>query len=145
MSWVFITPPQRAFFFSFHKNKYKNGSKTRNWYDIYSNTLYTRARTHYILDWEGRWQEGRTEWDGGEPSPALIELFENPASKPLIPEGGLGLVPGCGSGMIYFIEDISLTDFVLGYDVVFLANKDRHVIGMDFSQTCADLLEKVNK
>jgi hypothetical protein len=31
----------------------------------------------------------------------------------------------------------------LGYDVVFLANKDRHMTGMDFSQTCVDKLLKV--
>lgn len=32
----------------------------------------------------------------------------------------------------------------LGYDVVFLANKDRHMIGMDFSQTCVNKLLKAS-
>ncbi|KAG1122003.1 hypothetical protein G6F42_011890 [Rhizopus arrhizus] len=54
------------------------------------------------------------------------DIFENEETKKLIPEHGQGLVPGCGSG----------------YDVVFLANKDRHMTGMDFSQTCVDKLLK---
>ncbi|KAI8379910.1 S-adenosyl-L-methionine-dependent methyltransferase [Choanephora cucurbitarum] len=71
------------------------------------------------IDWEKKWQEGQTGWDSGEASPALKALFENEETKSLIPEGGRGLVPGCGS-----------------------ASKDRHMTGMDFSQTCADMLQK---
>ncbi|KAK4513945.1 uncharacterized protein ATC70_005952 [Mucor velutinosus] len=78
------------------------------------------------IDWESKWQTGNTQWDAGKPSPALIDLVENEETKKLIPEHGQGLVPGCGSG----------------YDVVFLASKDRHMTGMDFSQTCVDKLVK---
>ncbi|GAN04199.1 thiol methyltransferase 2 [Mucor ambiguus] len=77
-------------------------------------------------DWETKWQTGNTQWDAGKPSPALIDLIENEETNKLIPEHGQGLVPGCGSG----------------YDVVFLASKDRHMTGMDFSQTCVDKLVK---
>ncbi|KAI8371911.1 S-adenosyl-L-methionine-dependent methyltransferase [Blakeslea trispora] len=78
------------------------------------------------IDWEKKWQEGQTGWDHGEVSPALQALFENDQTKSLIPESGRGLVPGCGSG----------------YDVVFLASKHRHMTGMDFSQTCVDMLQQ---
>lgn len=30
-----------------------------------------------------------------------------------------------------------------GYDVVFLANKNRHVTGMDLSENCVEALNKV--
>jgi hypothetical protein len=33
----------------------------------------------------------------------------------------------------------------IGYDVVFLANENRHVTGMDLSPTCVDLLHKVKQ
>ncbi|KAI8883998.1 S-adenosyl-L-methionine-dependent methyltransferase [Backusella circina FSU 941] len=75
-----------------------------------------------VSDWEGKWQQGNTQWDKGVPSPALISLFENAEAKSLIPESGQALVPGCGSG----------------YDVVFLANKSRHVTGLDMSKTCIE-------
>ncbi|CAO3656328.1 unnamed protein product [Mucor fragilis] len=78
------------------------------------------------IDWEDKWQTGNTQWDAGKPSPALVDLIENEETKKLIPEHGQGLVPGCGSG----------------YDVVFLASKDRHMTGMDFSQTCVEKLVK---
>ncbi|KAI8078934.1 S-adenosyl-L-methionine-dependent methyltransferase [Gilbertella persicaria] len=78
------------------------------------------------IDWEKKWQEGQTGWDHGEASPALVALFEQEETRSLIPKHGRGLVPGCGSG----------------YDVVFLASKDRHMTGMDFSQTCVDMLHK---
>ncbi|KAI8969336.1 S-adenosyl-L-methionine-dependent methyltransferase [Mycotypha africana] len=80
------------------------------------------------IDWEEKWQQGNTLWDHGESSPALTALFKNEETKKLIPESGLGLVPGCGSG----------------YDVVFLATKDRHVTGLDFSQTCVKKLHEAH-
>lgn len=72
------------------------------------------------------WETGDTAWDAGKPSPALVDLFDNPDTCSLIPKHGQALVPGCG----------------LGYDVVFLANENRHVTGMDLSPTCVDLLHK---
>ncbi|KAI7905056.1 S-adenosyl-L-methionine-dependent methyltransferase [Cokeromyces recurvatus] len=71
----------------------------------------------YTIDWDNKWQTGDTLWDVGKPSPALVSLFENEETKSLIPESGKGLVPGCGS-----------------------ATKDRHMTGMDISQTCVDKL-----
>lgn len=78
------------------------------------------------IDWDSMWKDKYTMWDAGEPSPALASLFKNEETRSLIPEHGQALVPGCGSG----------------YDVVFLANKDRHATGMDLSKTCVDLLIK---
>lgn len=53
-----------------------------------------------MIDWERKWQEGDILWDAGQPSPALVSLFENDETKALVPEHGRGLVPGCGSGTI---------------------------------------------
>jgi hypothetical protein len=54
-----------------------------------------------VTDWEAKWEQGNTHWDKGKPSPALVSLFENGETKPLIPERGHALVPGCGSGRVY--------------------------------------------
>ncbi|KAG1437125.1 hypothetical protein G6F56_013256 [Rhizopus delemar] len=78
------------------------------------------------MNWDGRWQTGETQWDAGKPSPALTALLDNEQTRSLIPQHGQALVPGCGSG----------------YDVIFLANKDRHVTGLDISPTCIELLSK---
>ncbi|KAI9470673.1 MAG: S-adenosyl-L-methionine-dependent methyltransferase [Benjaminiella poitrasii] len=86
----------------------------------------TEKNLKQSIDWDDKWQTGNTQWDAGKPSPALVSLLENEETKALIPEKGQGLVPGCGSG----------------YDVVFLATKDRHMTGMDISQTCVDKLNK---
>lgn len=48
------------------------------------------------VDWEKRWQEGNTQWDHGESSPALKTLIKEHSD--LLPTKGRGLVPGCGSG-----------------------------------------------
>ena len=50
----------------------------------------TRARRE---DWETRYREGRTHWDRGAPSPALMEWL----NQGLVP-GKRVLVPGCGHG-----------------------------------------------
>jgi hypothetical protein len=58
-------------------------------------------------DWEGLWQEGRTRWDAGKPSPALVKLFDDEETRSLIPEHGQGLVPGCGSGNFICTEKLN--------------------------------------
>lgn len=55
-------------------------------------------------DWEGHWKEGKTSWDAGKPSPALVELLENEETRSLIPDHGKALVPGCGSGNFFFFS-----------------------------------------
>ncbi|CAG8569215.1 3472_t:CDS:2 [Ambispora leptoticha] len=65
--------------------------------------------------WEGLWQDEITPWDKGSVSPALIELIEEKGFQ--IPDGK-GFVPGCG----------------LGYDVFYLANERRHMLGLDLSE-----------
>ncbi|KAI8336343.1 S-adenosyl-L-methionine-dependent methyltransferase [Chlamydoabsidia padenii] len=74
-------------------------------------------------DWEDKWQTGNTQWDHGEPSPALVSLVNEEETKHLIPSHGIGLVPGCGAG----------------YDVQFLATPSRHMIGLDMSKTAVDV------
>ncbi|GLJ05781.1 hypothetical protein SUGI_0025220 [Cryptomeria japonica] len=64
--------------------------------------------------WDKCWVEGATPWDIGHATPVLLHLIE----KGLLPCGRT-LVPGCGSG----------------YDVVALANNNRHVVGVDISET----------
>lgn len=56
------------------------------------------------IDWEKKWQDGNTQWDHGESSPALVTLIKEHSD--LLPAKGRGLVPGCGSGKdIYFFDD----------------------------------------
>ena len=43
--------------------------------------------------WERRYREGKTGWDRGEPSPALMHWL----AEGLVPAGRV-LVPGCGHG-----------------------------------------------
>src|SRR5688572_22925855 len=53
-----------------------------------------------VAFWEGRYQEGRTRWDLGGPTPVFAELLESPAA----PKPGRTLVVGCGKGhdVLYF-------------------------------------------
>ncbi|KAJ8655314.1 hypothetical protein O0I10_009003 [Lichtheimia ornata] len=76
------------------------------------------------IDWEKKWQDGNTQWDHGESSPALVTLIKEHSD--LLPAKGRGLVPGCGSG----------------YDVLLLATPERHMTGLDMSATCVDKLNK---
>ncbi|KAI8987595.1 S-adenosyl-L-methionine-dependent methyltransferase [Mycotypha africana] len=78
------------------------------------------------IDWEKKWQQGRSRWDYGQPSPALVTLLQTEEARVLIPASGLGLVPGCGHG----------------YDVEFFASEKRHMRGLEISQTCVDLLNQ---
>ena len=62
--------------------------------------------------WEKRWQEGKTAWDRGAPSPALRHWLE----RDQIPEGRV-LVPGCGNG--HEVEALAEAGFqVTALDIV---------------------------
>ena len=45
-------------------------------------------------DWEGRYEEGDTPWDKGEPSPGLVDFL---ATHPELAKRQVA-VPGCGAG-----------------------------------------------
>ncbi|CAH8392103.1 unnamed protein product [Eruca vesicaria subsp. sativa] len=72
--------------------------------------------------WENMWVEGRTLWDLGEATPIVVHLCET-GSLP----SGRALVPGCGTG----------------YDVVVMANPERHVVGLDLSKTSVERSTKM--
>ncbi|KAI8073268.1 S-adenosyl-L-methionine-dependent methyltransferase [Gongronella butleri] len=80
------------------------------------------------VNWEERWQQGKTQWDHGEPSPALVKLMEDPETKDLVPTSGVGIVPGCGGG----------------YDVKYLATPSRRMIGLDYSKTAVEYCHKIH-
>lgn len=63
-------------------------------------------------NWKQAWEERRTPWDAGEPSPTLVRLLR----EDRVPAGAI-LVPGCGTG----------------YDLAALASEDRRVVGLDLS------------
>ncbi|XP_051127889.1 probable thiol methyltransferase 2 [Andrographis paniculata] len=64
--------------------------------------------------WEKCWNEGLTPWDLGSPTPLLVHLHTTGS----LPKGR-ALIPGCGAG----------------YDVVAIACPERHVIGIDISES----------
>eukprot|EP00249_Psilotum_nudum_P002371 c15375_g1_i1 orf=147-785(+) len=72
--------------------------------------------------WEQCWSQGVTPWDLGDVTPIIAYLV----SKNRLPVGK-ALVPGCG----------------LGRDVVALANPDRHVTGLDISDTAIELARQM--
>ncbi|RIA93104.1 S-adenosyl-L-methionine-dependent methyltransferase [Glomus cerebriforme] len=76
--------------------------------------------------WDICWKKGLTPWDYGVPSPALKQLIEE--KKFSLPKGR-GLVPGCGKG----------------YDVYYLSSDERHVTGIDISQTLIEQVKKEQK
>lgn len=63
--------------------------------------------------WENRYQEGRTRWDLGGPTPSFVSLLEGPDA----PAPGAILVPGCGRG----------------YDVLLFARHGFDAVGVDFA------------
>ena len=65
-------------------------------------------------DWNQDYSEGRTPWDKGAPSPALLEVI----SKGELPAGSEVLVPGCG----------------YGHDVAAIARAGCTVTGLDISE-----------
>ena len=76
------------------------------------------------MSWENSWQEGRTGWDAGAPSPALVALSE---SGPLTAK--TAHVPGCGSG----------------YDVFQLAKSGIKATGLDLAPTAAKRFSTVRE
>ncbi|KAI5070144.1 hypothetical protein GOP47_0014487 [Adiantum capillus-veneris] len=72
--------------------------------------------------WEQCWVEDVTPWDLGKVTPVVADLVER-NNLPV----GRALVPGCGSG----------------YDVVALASRARHVIGLDISATAVEHAQKI--
>ncbi|CEM27817.1 unnamed protein product [Vitrella brassicaformis CCMP3155] len=71
--------------------------------------------------WESNWQEGVApgdEWDTSKPTPVLVKYV----ADGVIPKGK-ALVPGCGRG----------------YDVGALSDLSREVIGLDISETGANV------
>lgn len=84
------------------------------------------ARAREILkatnSWESCWSQSVTPWDLGEVTPIISELVRNGGLPP-----GRALIPGCGSG----------------YDVAALATPDRHVVGIDISETAVARARKI--
>ncbi|ORZ03391.1 S-adenosyl-L-methionine-dependent methyltransferase [Syncephalastrum racemosum] len=83
-----------------------------------SNVVDLDSEEARAVDWENCWKVGRTQWDAGEPSPALVHLLKT--QPELVPSSGRALVPGCGAG----------------YDVLLLSSPTLHVTGLDLSTTC---------
>ncbi|CAG8571883.1 3983_t:CDS:2 [Ambispora gerdemannii] len=79
-----------------------------------------------MIAWKSFWQDEMTPWDKGGVSPALIELVVEKGFK--LPDGR-GLVPGCGRG----------------YDVFYLANERRHILGLDLSEVAIELCKQRKK
>lgn len=71
-------------------------------------------------DWEQRYLAGRTGWDRGEPSPALIEWLNTEVKTPQS-----FLVPGCGRG----------------YEVELLVERGHQVTGVDIAPSAVDELQ----
>lgn len=104
-----------------------------------------------IVDWEECWKTGKTQWDQGAASSALVKLLEE--RPDLVPSEGKGLVPGCGGGSYmkkkvharFIIHSMvpPILLILIGYDVVLLATKDRHMTGLDMSPTCIEQCKKV--
>lgn len=101
--------------------------------------------------WENMWVEGRTLWDLGEATPIVVHLCET-GSLP----NGRALVPGCGTVSRFDISSPFVVRWCLlrfsssekrffgqGYDVVVMANPDRHVIGLELSKTSVERSTKV--
>ena len=68
--------------------------------------------------WERRFQEGRTGWDLGGPTPAFVQLLKDPAA----PRPGKILIPGCG----------------YGHDVLLFARHGFDALGVDFAPTAIE-------
>jgi SAM-dependent methyltransferase len=76
----------------------------------------TQNQTHPILGsdfWEGRYQEGTTRWDIGQPAPPLISLLQSDQA----PKPGRLIALGCGRG----------------HDALWFAANGFDVVGVDFA------------
>ena len=69
--------------------------------------------------WEGRYQEGRTGWDLGGPTPVFARLLEQPGAP--LPPGAI-LVVGCGKG----------------HDVLLFARHGFDALGVDFAPSAVE-------
>src|SRR5688572_24240821 len=72
--------------------------------------------------WEQRYQEGRTGWDLGGPTPVFATLLESPNAAQLVPSGEI-LVVGCGKG----------------HDVLLFARHGFDALGVDFAPSAVQL------
>ena len=77
--------------------------------------------THHRARWEKRYQDGKTAWDRGQPSPALVAAL---AAMPQPP--ARVLVPACGQG----------------HEVIYLADQGYQVTGVDFAPSAVSALKK---
>src|SRR5687767_7549806 len=69
--------------------------------------------------WEQRYQEGRTGWDQGGPTPEFVAYLEGPQA----PASGKILVVGCGKG----------------HDVLLFARHGFDALGVDFAPSAVDI------
>ena len=72
--------------------------------------------------WEQRYQEGRTGWDLGGPTPVFATFLESPDATQLVPPGKI-LVVGCGKG----------------HDVLLFARHGFDALGVDFAPSAVQL------
>lgn len=73
--------------------------------------------------WDTLWKDKVTPWEAKKPAPPLVELLETTRH---VSDTAKVLVPGCGSA----------------HDVVALAGKARYVVGLDISETAAQIARK---
>ncbi|KAH7572708.1 hypothetical protein ACOSP7_006016 [Xanthoceras sorbifolium] len=78
------------------------------------NRIQQLMNGHSHGGWEKCWDQGLTPWDLGQATPIILHLHQSRA----LPKGR-ALVPGCGTG----------------YDVVAIASPERHVVGLEISDT----------
>ncbi|KAJ2724895.1 hypothetical protein GGI07_001644 [Coemansia sp. Benny D115] len=78
----------------------------------------------YSAMWHKLWDASNTKWDMGDVSPALRELIVD--KKWELPTG-CGIVPGCGRG----------------YDAMFLASPNLHMVGADISSVAVEAANKL--
>jgi 2-polyprenyl-3-methyl-5-hydroxy-6-metoxy-1,4-benzoquinol methylase len=94
-------------------------SDRRRKLDVLSNNRLEHGKT---MSWIEAWEDADTPWDAGASPPVLEQLVDDA----VLPEGR-ALVPGCGSG----------------YDVLTLAESNRHVTGADLAPKAAERFERL--
>jgi len=77
--------------------------------------------THHRARWEKRYQDGKTGWDRGAPSPALTSALLGMPRPP-----ARVLIPACGQG----------------HEVISLAELGYHVTGIDFAPSALASLKR---
>lgn len=76
-----------------------------------------------LIFWEGRWKEGHTPWDHGQPAPPFAEFIHQCG----VPAGKVAM-PGPGSG----------------HDVRFFAELGANVTGIDIAPTSIEVAHRLN-